>query len=354
MNANFPWSSLHLHMEIKVSSHCYIVSVKLRSIKIKEFADINSVALKWEWYRYDCVICKFKFLPLECHWHWLLMSFSVSASLAQNCLKWPTGDLLYVSYHFMCTVFRALFWAVLFSEIYSMFEKHCSWSCLNKGSVFASLWCDQAKNIMWNHSLNVLDGLYCSHRTFWLLVFQQSGYNKSVHCSISQMEGSIIHTNRELQNHHKPAHISQLYCHLIINNQHVWCSDSHLAHTWHMYIISPNQMWKTFTLDNDMIIVLTYFLSKPLSAMRWVGLWGFLWWHHPLRGQTTTGSALDGAVLDIAQILAYLVHNMSRSQLFLGLGHFGWLFFFRSITFWGLWLNCISSVEIAQFLLAYI
>ena len=47
--------------------------------------------------------------------------------------------------------------------------------------------------------------------------------------------------------------------------------------------------------------------------------------HHRPRGKTTTGSALDGAVCDIAQILAYLVHNMSRSQLYLGFGHFGWL-----------------------------
>ena len=47
--------------------------------------------------------------------------------------------------------------------------------------------------------------------------------------------------------------------------------------------------------------------------------------HHRLRGKTTTGSALDGAVFDIAQILAYLVHNMSRSQFYLGFGHFGWL-----------------------------
>ena len=47
--------------------------------------------------------------------------------------------------------------------------------------------------------------------------------------------------------------------------------------------------------------------------------------HHRPMGKTTTGSALDGAVFDIAQILAYLVHNMSRSQLYLGFGHFGWL-----------------------------
>ena len=47
--------------------------------------------------------------------------------------------------------------------------------------------------------------------------------------------------------------------------------------------------------------------------------------HHRQRGKTTTGSALDGAVLDFTQILSYLVHNMSRSQLYLGFGHFGWL-----------------------------
>ena len=37
--------------------------------------------------------------------------------------------------------------------------------------------------------------------------------------------------------------------------------------------------------------------------------------HHRQRGKTTTGSALDGAVLDFT--LAYLVHNRSRSQLYL-------------------------------------
>ena len=30
-------------------------------------------------------------------------------------------------------------------------------------------------------------------------------------------------------------------------------------------------------------------------------------------------------ITNTAQILAYLVHNMSRSQLYLGFGHFGWL-----------------------------
>ena len=38
--------------------------------------------------------------------------------------------------------------------------------------------------------------------------------------------------------------------------------------------------------------------------------------HHRQRGKTTTGSALDGAVLDFTQILAYLVHSMSRFKLY--------------------------------------
>ena len=76
--------------------------------------------------------------------------------------------------------------------------------------------------------------------------------------------------------------------------------------------------------------------------------------HHRPRGKTTTESALDGAVFDIAQILAYLVHNISRSQLYLGFGHFVWLPSFFSVNniLAGLWLNYISSVEITLFLLA--
>ena len=77
----------------------------------------------------------------------------------------------------------------------------------------------------------------------------------------------------------------------------------------------------------------------PETPSSWWGGWGCevsCGGHHRLRGKTTTGSALYGAVFDIAQILAYLVHNMSRSQLYLGFGHFGWLlsFFFWSITLW--------------------
>ena len=58
-------------------------------------------------------------------------------------------------------------------------------------------------------------------------------------------------------------------------------------------------------------------------------------------------------VLNFTQILAYLVHNMNRSLLYLGFGHFDWLPFLSvNNILAGLWLNCISSVEITIFLLA--
>ena len=69
-----------------------------------------------------------------------------------------------------------------------------------------------------------------------------------------------------------------------------------------------------------------------ICKMGWVGLWGFFVVGNRQRGNTTTGSALDGAVHDFNEILAYLLHNMSRSQLYLGFGHFGCLYF-RSVAF---------------------
>ena len=71
--------------------------------------------------------------------------------------------------------------------------------------------------------------------------------------------------------------------------------------------------------------VLTVVLFTPLFVFVKVGVG--CGGHHRQRGKNTTGSVLDGAALDFTQILAYLVHNMSRFQLYLGCGHFGWLLF---------------------------
>ena len=77
--------------------------------------------------------------------------------------------------------------------------------------------------------------------------------------------------------------------------------------------------------------------------------------HHRQRGKTNTGSALDGAVLYFTQILAYLVHNMSKSNYIWGLAILAdsLLFFSVKNILAGSWLNCISSVEITLFLTNY-
>ena len=87
-----------------------------------------------------------------------------------------------------------------------------------------------------------------------------------------------------------------------------------------------------FKILYDVLILIVCRQLKLLSQkLGWVGLWGFLWWASSAKRK----DHLDGAVFDIAQILAYLVHNMSRSQVYLGFGHFGWLAcFFWSIIFW--------------------
>ena len=73
--------------------------------------------------------------------------------------------------------------------------------------------------------------------------------------------------------------------------------------------------------------------------------------------KTTTGSALDGAVLDITKNYYYSNSGLSSTQyeqisVIFGFCHFGWLSVLVNNILAGLWLNCISSVEITLFLLA--
>ena len=75
--------------------------------------------------------------------------------------------------------------------------------------------------------------------------------------------------------------------------------------------------------------------------------------HHRRRGKTTTGSALDGAVFDIAQILAYKYTIWADPNYTWGLAILAnSLLFSVNNILAGLWLNCISSFEITLFLLA--
>ena len=74
------------------------------------------------------------------------------------------------------------------------------------------------------------------------------------------------------------------------------------------------------------------FHSTGLCNYRgWVGLWGFLWFRAPsAKGKDHHGvSSGWSSVWHRSNTgLSSIVHNMSRSQLYLGSGHFGWLFSF--------------------------
>ena len=107
---------------------------------------------------------------------------------------------------------------------------------------------------------------------------------------------------------------------------------------WRQWVVLTvtTTLWSEMTGDKLLRLLPPLCGRRWLETMSWFdcyhlsvrGGWGCevsCGGHHRPRGKTTTGSALDGAVFDIAQILAYLVHNMSRSQLYLGFGHFGWL-----------------------------
>ena len=90
----------------------------------------------------------------------------------------------------------------------------------------------------------------------------------------------------------------------------------------------PRMTWKcSYIPASGPCLLSTTALFRAILSKLWGG-WGCevsCGGHHRPKGKTTTGSALDGAVFDTTQILAYLVHNMSGSQLYLGFGHFGWL-----------------------------
>ena len=103
---------------------------------------------------------------------------------------------------------------------------------------------------------------------------------------------------------------------------------SFLLQCWHGSSRNPhfNILWMTsVNIYENCETFLTLLKPRSWKALGWVGLWGYLWWAPSGKRKDHHGSALDGTVSDITQILAYLVHNMSRSQLYLGFGHFGWL-----------------------------
>ena len=129
----------------------------------------------------------------------------------------------------------------------------------------------------------------------------------------------IIHREVTVSCHHCMSDSYHIIHRGVTVSCHQYCSDSyHISHR-EVTVLCHHCRSDSYHISHREVRVVTREI--------WGG-WGCgvsCGGHHRPRGKATTGSALDGAVFDIAQILVYLVHNMSRSQLYLGFGHFGWL-----------------------------
>ena len=89
------------------------------------------------------------------------------------------------------------------------------------------------------------------------------------------------------------------------------------------------------------------------SLLGWVGLWGFLWWAPSANRKDHHGVSSGWSSTWFHSNTGLSSTQYEQIPIIFGVWPF-WLtpFFFRSIPFWGLWLNCISSVEITLFLFA--
>ena len=122
--------------------------------------------------------------------------------------------------------------------------------------------------------------------------------------------------------------LQQLFLFILIFGKYQTCCGLFMAATGGVWIIPSFRIWD-YVLYVDHI---SYVITNCGQHLFWIALEALLGVGGAVRflvvgtiGQEERPPALDGAVFDITQILAYLVHNMSRSQLYLGFGHFGWL-----------------------------
>ena len=99
------------------------------------------------------------------------------------------------------------------------------------------------------------------------------------------------------------------------------------------------------------------FPSQRASNAETVSIWwchhgGFLWWAATAqRKRPPTGSALGGAVFDLAKILAYLVHNMSGSSCIWGLALLGGWMNLHNLLHWN--RNIVFLIEFQWLLWKY-
>ena len=108
----------------------------------------------------------------------------------------------------------------------------------------------------------------------------------------------------------------------------------------------------TTSLLLDKICILLY-LSILVTFWGWVGLWGFLWWAPSAKRKDHHGVISGWSSVWHRSNTGLSSTQYEQIPIILGVWPF-WLTLLFSINniLAGLWLNCISSVEITLFLLA--
>ena len=153
----------------------------------------------------------------------------------------------------------------------------------------------------------------------------------------------------QLQDTHSQAQMSGLSrsihncCHIELEFVLIVCIQNRVTEANNRYIYYTSQLKSSST------IIIIYVASRG-----WVGLWGFLWWapsaqrkdHHGVSSGWSSVWHRSNAGLSSTQY--------EQIQIILGVWPFWLTPFFFSVNniLTGLWLNCISSVEITLFLLA--
>ena len=142
---------------------------------------------------------------------------------------------------------------------------------------------------------------------------QKVNCHKAMRYGISIPSWCIFINDEAMNNHFFLIHIHECQARMAVTE---WERSSCWLH------MHASSLWETRYNVTSSLIGWSHTQNDPCWRhwRGWVGLWGFLWWAPSAKRKDH--HALDGAVFDIAQILAYVVHNMSRSQLYLG---FGWL-----------------------------
>ena len=112
-----------------------------------------------------------------------------------------------------------------------------------------------------------------------------------------------------------------------------------------------NWMWELSIIRREYLCI--HLIKNTVPLVEWVGLWGFLWWAPSAKRKDHHGVSSGWSSVWHRSNTGLSCTQYEQTPIILGVWPF-WLTLFFSVNniLAGLWLNCISPVEITLFLLA--